>query len=109
MRTGLEISNNPVVIKTVQPRVAVFNNGPRKGGHPQVIGTLRRLPEVPAIYQMHRNVMASAAENTDPSFIANDAENCNAESIVVSVAADGKSYAVTVGGKSRRYETRLKE
>ena len=29
--------------------VAVFNNGPRKGGHPQVIGTLRRLPEVPAI------------------------------------------------------------
>ena len=26
---GLEISNNPVVIKTVQPRVAIFNNGAR--------------------------------------------------------------------------------
>ena len=37
---GLEISNNPVVIKTVRPRVAVVNNGPRKGGHPSVIGTL---------------------------------------------------------------------
>src|SRR5207249_9947384 len=68
---GLEISNNPVLIKTVKPRVAVFNNGPRKGGHPQVTGILRRLPEAPTIYQLHRNVTATAAENTDPELIAN--------------------------------------
>src|SRR5205823_2538830 len=53
---GLPISNNPVVVKTVQPRVAVFNNGPRKGGDPSVIATLRRVPEIQAIYQLHRNV-----------------------------------------------------
>jgi beta-lactamase superfamily II metal-dependent hydrolase len=108
---GLEISNNPVLIKTVRPRVAVFNNGPRKGGHPQVIGTLRRLPEVPAIYQMHRNVTASAAENTDPDLIANKDEECKAEPIWITVAPDAKSYTVTVGGTNhtRKYETRSRD
>ena len=105
---GLEISNNPVLIKTVNPRVAIFNNGPRKGGHPQVTGTLRRLPEIQAIYQVHRNLTVGAQENADPEFIANPDENCQGESIRLNVAADAKSYAVTVGsrGKPKRYETR---
>lgn len=105
---GLEISNNPVVIKTVNPRVAIFNNGARKGGHPQVTATLRRLPDIQAIYQVHRNLTVGAQENTDPEFIANPDENCLGESIRLSVAPDAKSYAVTVGsrGKPKRYETR---
>jgi competence protein ComEC len=105
---GLEISNNPVLIKTVRPRVAIFNNGPRKGGHPSVVATLRRVPDLQAIFQMHRNLLSSAEENTDPELIANAAEKCNAEIIKVAVAADGKSYAVTVGstGKPRTFTTR---
>jgi len=108
---GLTISNNTVLIKTVQPRVAIFNNGPKKGGHPQVVGTLRRLPETPAIYQMHRNVTASAGENTDPEFIANSDEECKAEPISVVVAPDAKSYTVNVysTNHSRTYQTRAKE
>jgi competence protein ComEC len=105
---GLPISNNPVVIKTVQPRVAVFNNGPRKGGDPSVIATLRRLPEIKAIYQLHRNVTAGAQENTDPEFIANADEKCRGASIHLAVAPDSRGYTVTVGsqGKPRHYETR---
>jgi len=106
---GLEISNNPVVINTVRPRVAVFNNGARKGGHPSVIGALRRVPDIQAIYQLHRNLTVGAAENTDPEFIANPNEKCQGEGIKLSVAADAKSYSVTVGsnGKPRRFETRV--
>jgi len=108
---GLEISNNPVLIRTVQPRAAVFNNGPRKGGHPQVTGTLRRLPEPPVIFQMHRNLLASAAENTDAELIANDAaKGSTATPIVARVAPDAKSYTVSIiGGKSKQFETRLKD
>jgi beta-lactamase superfamily II metal-dependent hydrolase len=108
---GLDISNNPVLINTVRPRVAICNNGPRKGAHPSVIAALRRSPDIQAIYQLHRNVMAGAQENTDPEFIANPDEKCQGESIQLAVAADGKSYTVTVGskGKARRYETRKKE
>jgi beta-lactamase superfamily II metal-dependent hydrolase len=105
---GLDISNNPVLLKTVRPRVAVFNNGPRKGCDPAVTATLRRIPDVKAIYQMHRNLKVGAQENTDPAFIANADEKCDGEPIRLAVAPDGKSYSVTVGksGKPRRYETR---
>jgi competence protein ComEC len=105
---GLETSNNPVLMKTIRPRVAIVNNGPRKGGHPSVIANLRRIPDVQAIYQLHRNVAVGAAENTDPEFIANTDEQCQGESIKLSVAPDSKSYTVTVGrqGKPRAYATR---
>jgi beta-lactamase superfamily II metal-dependent hydrolase len=105
---GLDISNNPVVLKTVKPKVVIFNNGSRKGAMANVLANLRRLPEVPAIYQLHRNVGLGAAENTDPEFIANDAEKCQGESIKLSVAPDAKSYSVTVGSKEkvRKYDTR---
>jgi beta-lactamase superfamily II metal-dependent hydrolase len=105
---GLEISNNPVLMKTVRPRVAIYNNGPRKGCHPSVTSVLRRIPDVQAIYQSHRNLTVGAQENTDPEFIANPDEKCRGESIQLSVAADARSYAVTVGqkGKPKRFETR---
>jgi competence protein ComEC len=105
---GLDISNNPVLINTVRPRVAVFSNGPQKGCMPAVTAALRRSPEIKAIYQIHRNVKVGAQENTDPEYIANADEKCEAESIKLSVASDGKSYTITVGskGKPKRYETR---
>jgi beta-lactamase superfamily II metal-dependent hydrolase len=108
---GLDISNNPVLINTVKPRVAIFNNGARKGGAASVIATLRRVPDIKAIYQMHRNVTVGAQENADPEYIANPDEKCMGESIRLSVAADAKSYGITVGtkGKPRTDETRSKD
>jgi beta-lactamase superfamily II metal-dependent hydrolase len=103
---GLDISNNPVVMKTVRPRVAVFNNGPFKGCMPKVTAALRRIPDVKAIYQIHRNVKDEAA-NTDPALIANK-DREGGEGIKIAVAPDSKSYTVAAGakGKARRYETR---
>jgi beta-lactamase superfamily II metal-dependent hydrolase len=105
---GLEISNNPVLLSTVRPRVAVFCNGPHKGCHPSVTAALRRIRDVKAIYQLHRNLEAAASENTDPAFIANR-ERSAGEGIQVAVAPDGQSYTVTAGskGKARRYQTRF--
>jgi competence protein ComEC len=105
---GLDVSNNPVLMRTVNPRVAVFNNGPRKGASPRVMGELRRLPEVQAVYQLHRNLTVSAAENTDAPLIANDGPGQSGAPIRIAVAADAKSYAVVVGwaGNPRRFQTR---
>jgi beta-lactamase superfamily II metal-dependent hydrolase len=105
---GLEISNNPAVINSVRPIVAVFNNGPRKGGHPSVVGTLRRSGDIQAIYQVHRNVLAADQENTEAANIANVEEKCQGEYLHLAVAPYARSYTVSVGknGKPRRFETR---
>jgi beta-lactamase superfamily II metal-dependent hydrolase len=104
---GLDISNNPVLVNTVKPRVAIFNNGPRKGCDTAVTTVLRRVPDIQAIYQLHRNVRVGPQENTDPEYIANPDEKCDGESIHLAVAADSKSYTVTAGskGKPRKFET----
>lgn len=105
---GLDISNNPVLINTVKPRVAICNNGAKKGAAASVIATLRRVEGIEAIYQMHKNLTVGEAENTDAAFIANKDEKCQGEPIALAVAADGKSYAVKVGGegKGREYKVR---
>jgi competence protein ComEC len=105
---GLEISNNPVVIRTVEPRVAIFNNGPKKGGHPNVVRALQKVSGIEAIYQMHRNLNMNA-ENTDADKIANDGRKKESGAgITVKVAADAKTYTVTVGrtGKTFTHKTR---
>lgn len=105
---GLEISNNPVLIKTVRPRVAICGNGARKGAHPSVIATLRRVPDMQAIYQLHRNITSEQQDNTDPEFIANPDDPCQGEHVMLSVAPNAKSYTVTVGskGKPKEFQTR---
>ena len=106
---GLEISNNSVLIKSVNPRVAVFNNGPHKGGNPIVIAALRELPDIQAIYQLHQNLGATAQENTNPAYIANTADPCKGEFIQLAVAPDSKSYTVAIGSKGtpKHFKTRM--
>jgi hypothetical protein len=108
----LDLSNNLVLLKTIQPKVAVFNNGPRKGANPEVMANLRRLPDPPVIFQLHRNETVGPAENTDPELIANPSEKDDkGESIVVKVAARGAGYTVTVGshGVTKTFATRIRE
>jgi competence protein ComEC len=104
---GADFGNNPVLIDTIRPRVAVINNGPRKGCDPIVVERLRRSVGLAAVYQVHRNVRASAQENTASEYIANVDENCKAEPIILTVALDGKSYTIRAGsaGKPHRYGT----
>jgi hypothetical protein len=105
---GLSISNNPAVIRTVRPTIAVFNNGARKGGMPEVLSTLRRVDTIKGIFQVHRNEVANAAENTEPDKIANLNSDCQAHGIRVEVRPDGSQYQVrlTGGEKVWNYTTR---
>jgi beta-lactamase superfamily II metal-dependent hydrolase len=104
---GLDLSNNPVLLRTLQPRVVVFNNGPRKGFERNTVATVSALSSVEAIYQLHR-ALADGAANSADDRIANRDQACSAQGIAMTVAADGKSYTIEVPstGHSRTYRSR---
>jgi competence protein ComEC len=105
---GADSSNNPALVHALKPRVAIINNGPRKGGEARSFATMRSVKEIQAIYQVHRNVRTTEKDNAPSDFVANDEEACQGEFIKVSVDSSGKSYSVSIPSKqiSRSYRTR---
>lgn len=94
---GLGISNNPLFLKALNPTVCIILNGPKKGPDPSVFTTLRNLPEVKAIYQIHFNTDTGPEGNTKPEFIANMKNPQQGDLIKVSVNPDEGNYTVSIG------------
>ncbi len=93
---GLDLSNNPVLVKTLQPNVVIVNNGPKKGGEPGCFNTMKSAASVKTIYQLHRNVRVGPELNTAPELIANMDEACAGNFVRLSVDPQGKNYVVSV-------------
>ena len=107
---GLPTSNNPVLVRAIDPRVAVMCNGPTKGGSANVIKTLRECESLQTLYQLHSNVMLDPSQQTPAKFVANrgPTQGCEGVWIKARVAPGGESYTVQIGteGPPRRYESR---
>jgi competence protein ComEC len=104
---GLDQSNNPVVLKTLQPTVAVMNNGARKGGSAEVVRNLKALPSLKALYAGHRNTATTPEENAAPELIANLEQTPDTgHAIIASVDQSARFYTVTNTrtGESKRFE-----
>jgi len=103
---GANSSNNPAMLRSIKPLVAIMNNGPRKGGHPDTVKALRESPKLKDLWQVHRNVTSAAEQNAPEEFIANlDEQNDAGHMIRVSVDAAKRSFTVTNdrNGKSVSY------
>jgi beta-lactamase superfamily II metal-dependent hydrolase len=116
---GVDTSNSEVIVHALHPRVAIMNNGTRKGGQPEVMKTLHTSPGLEDLWQIHFSELSGQEYTVPGMFIANlldeppaampvapmpppagpgappaPVHNGNAYWIKVSAAADG-SFAVT--------------
>lgn len=103
---GMDISNNPVLVRSIRPQCAVIDNGPRKGAAAATYSVLKGTPSIQAIFQLHRNVATTAADNAASEMIANVDAQCEGKMVRAEVAPNGRRYTVSVEGKetSRTFE-----
>ena len=99
---GQDNSNHPALLAAVQPTVAVINNGAKKGGAAATYHRLKAVSTLKDIFQVHRNIATTPADNATAEFTANDEEKCAGEGVRLVVDPSGKSYTVEVPAKKTK-------
>jgi competence protein ComEC len=103
---GMDMSGPAVIVHALRPRVAVMNNGAKKGGARAAWRVVRDSPGLEDFWQLHYAVDAGPDHNTQEPFIANMDES-TAYGITISAQRDG-SFIVANGrnGHSKSYRPR---
>ena len=94
---GLDRSGSPAFVDAIAPRVAIEDNGPRKGGAPSTYETIEGTSRLKDMWQLH-TAEVPGAKNVAESRIANLAGTTPdaANTIKLTGRADG-SFSVTNG------------
>ena len=68
---GLFQSSSPALVDAVAPRVAIMDNGARKGGSPPTYDTIEKSPRLEDLWQLHYSEEGADTHNVAEPFIAN--------------------------------------
>jgi competence protein ComEC len=108
---GQPRSNLPPLVHAIEARVAIMNNGIRKGGQPEVMSVIHSAPGLETLWQLHVSQRSGREYNAPELFIANLTAGSDHDGtaywIKVSARPDG-SFTVTNGrnGFSKTYRAR---
>jgi len=72
---GQAISNSEVLAHAIQPRVAIVNNGTRKGGQPEAMKIIHSSPGLEDLWQLHFSQLSGQEYTVAGMFIANTADD----------------------------------
>jgi competence protein ComEC len=84
---GVDTSNAEVLVHALRPRVAIMNNGTRKGGQPEVMKTLHSSPGLEDLWQMHFSQLSGQEYTVPGMFIANLLDEPSAAMAVAPIPA----------------------
>ncbi len=70
-RHGQPTSNSEALVHAIQPRVAIMNNGTRKGGQPDAMKIIHSAPGLEDLWQMHFSLLSGQEYTVPGMFIAN--------------------------------------
>ena len=68
---GVSSSNSAVLVDALHPRVAIMNNGTRKGGDPETMKTVHSSPGLEDLWQIHFSLLSGQEYSVPGMFIAN--------------------------------------
>jgi competence protein ComEC len=68
---GWDQSSSPALVDAIHARVALMNNGEKKGGSTPTLVTIAKAPGLETLWQLHYSAEGGDAHNTAAEFIAN--------------------------------------
>ena len=90
---GLFQSSSPALVDAIAPRIAIMDNGAKKGGSTPTFETLAKSPGLETLWQLHFSIEAGT-HNTPAEYIANTTTGPDAANYLkLTVSASG-SFAV---------------
>jgi beta-lactamase superfamily II metal-dependent hydrolase len=99
--------DSPQAFEAIAPRVAIMNNGPRKGGAATAWHTVKDTPHLEDLWQLHFAIAGGKDANSPDTFIANVDEQCQGQFLKVSANADGSFTVFNQRNKfSKNYTAR---
>jgi competence protein ComEC len=90
---GLDQSGSAALVHAIRPRIAVMNNGTRKGGHVQTYQILESSPGLEDLWQLHWSYWGGVEHNAPGVMIANIDEPAQLAAIVSGPSASGQAAA----------------
>jgi competence protein ComEC len=86
---GTDPSGSPQLVHALAPRVAVMQNGTRKGAGTQAMPTMRTSPGLEDIWQLHWGYGAGIEQNSAGVFIANVDDNQTIAGVLIAPPRGG--------------------
>lgn len=103
---GMDASGPPAIVHALQPRVAIMNNGSKKGGAPPAWQVIKSSPGFEDIWQVHFAVAGGRENNADEAFIANMDESTGHGLSLSAERTGAFKVANARNGKTKAYAAR---
>ncbi len=97
---GLNQSGSPALVDAVHPRVAIMNNGAKKGGSPEAWQIVKDVPGLEDLWQLHYALDGGKEHNVADPFIANVDEVCQGQYLSLTAESNG---SFTVFNQRNKY------
>jgi len=104
---GMDLSNSPALVHVLAPRVAIFDNGAKKGAAPSAWDIVKSSPGLEDIWQLHFADAGGTEHNASDPFLANVTEADTGFYLKVTANADGSFEVYNSRNKfEKRYKAR---
>jgi competence protein ComEC len=90
---GWEQSSSPALVDAIHARVAIMDNGAKKGGSTPVLKTIKAAPGLETLWELHYSEEGGAENNTRDEYIANP-QGPDAAHMIELVASKDGSFEV---------------
>jgi competence protein ComEC len=103
---GIDQSGSPQLLHALHPRVAIMNNGARKGGSPSAWQIVHDTPGLLDLWQLHFAIEGGKEHNSSDTVVANLDEACEGKWLRINAQSDG---SFTVYNSRNRFEKTYKK